>query len=404
MPVTIGPPEAAAKGAEIVVRRIPLGPDDARPELTLRVPPPTGATTANRAIYLDAGRWTVDVRAKGFVSQPQEIEIGKRTKQADPLTFTLGPDPKLRQVAFRIDVPTGTKIDRVDVQLRPSGGGEGEVRACTIRPYESNECKLLADVGTWEIAATAAGFKPFSQVITLTSGKETAAFTLPMTSESTVAVAPELPAEPAETDVVPKRVRMKMAGGLNASGLPVFVTGLGLAVYGSNAYDRAVTTDPADCSSAAESFNCRADTIKAIRLRTAGLSLVGTATGLFVTGLTAEFDVKPRVWYAELGTGAALLAGGAAWLASTNISLNRQLGSAGAPPDWETSVPNIDRATNQRLAAAMFMGTGIGLITGSTVGLLVRRRYAAQKKPLANAKLAPFAPVGGGGFMLSGRF
>jgi len=402
VPVLIGPPEAVAAGAEIWVRRIPKDPKDTRPDMTLRVPAPAASSPATRSIYLDAGRWTVESRSKGFISQPQEVTIAKRATSADPVNFVLGLDPKLRQVAFRIDVPPGTKVDSVDIQLVAKE--DGDTRTCTVEPFKVNECKLLAQVGTWEVSATAPGFKPFNQVITLTRGQETAAFTLPMTSDAPVVAAPKLPPEPANTDVVPKRVRMRMAGGLNASGLPIFVTGLGLAVYGSNTYDRAINSDASECSSADDNFNCRNDTIKAIRLRTAGLALVGTATGLFVTGLTAEFDVKPRVWYAELGTGAALLVGGASWLAATNSGLNRELRVDGAAPDWETSVPNIDRSTNQRLAAAMFMGTGIGLVTGSTVGLLVRKRYEKRSKPLKNARLSPFAPIGGGGLALTGRF
>ncbi len=402
VPVLIGPPEAVAAGAEIWVRRIPKDPKDTRPDMTLRVPSPAASSPATRSIYLDAGRWTVESRSKGFISQPQEVTIGKRAKSADPVNFVLGLDPKLRQVAFRIDVPPGTKVDGVAVELVAKD--DGETRSCTIEPFKLNECKLLAEVGTWEVSASAPGFKPFRQVITLTRGQETAAFTLPMTSDAPVVATPEVPPEPTNKDVVPKRVRMQMAGGLNASGLPIFVTGLGLAVYGSNSYDRAINADAAECSGTTDNFNCRNDTIKAIRLRTAGLALVGTATGLFVTGLTAEFDVKPRVWYAELGTGAALLVGGASWLAATNVGLNRELLVNDAAPDWEGSVPNIDRSTNQRLAAAMFMGTGIGLVTGSTVGLLVRKRYEKRSKPLKNAKLTPFAPIGGGGLALSGRF
>jgi hypothetical protein len=403
VPLMIGPPEAVAFGAEVIVRRVATNDKDARPELTFAVPAPASATPAARSIYLDAGRWSVETRAKGYVSQPQDVVVGKKDKAVDGRTFVLALDPKLRQVSLRIDVPADAQVEAVEVEMRSTTDTSAPPQRCTIRPFEANECRLLTEIGTWEVTASAPGFKPFHQVITLTSGQNPASYTLPLASDAPVAAVPPPDVEPEKIDVVPKPVRMRVAGALNASGLPIFVTGLGLAVYGSNTYDRAINTDAADCSGALDNYNCRNDTIKAIRLRTAGLALIGTATGLFTTGLTAEFDVKPRVWYAEMGVGGGLLLGGAIWLGATTASLNRELMVTDAPP-WEQSVPNIDKATNQRLAGAMLMGTGIGLVTGSTVGLLIRKRYERRAKPLKTAKLSPFAPMGGGGVMLSGRF
>ncbi len=403
VPIRIGPPEAVTAGAEIRIRRISDGADDSRPDIVLTVQPPAEGSPAARSIYLGEGSWSIESRSESFVSQPQEITIAKRAKSAPPINFSLNLDPKLRRLAFRIDVASGSELESVAVELRPAGqaGTERETQSCAIRPFEVNACELIAPIGSWEVSASAPGFKHFRQVITVASGQDTAAFTLPMVAESVVDTPPP---EPVDPDVVPKRVRLRMAAGLNASGLPIFVTGLGLAVYGSNTYDSTANAANADCNRPLDSYNCRVDTIKAIRLRTAGLALVGSATGLFITGLTAEFDVKKRVWYAELGAGGALLLGGAGWLAATSGALNRELKVVGAIPIWSQSIANIDRATNQRLAAAMFMGTGIGLVTGATVGLLIRKRFAARKAPLPNVKLSPFAPVAGGGLMLNGRF
>ncbi|HFE44159.1 MAG TPA: hypothetical protein ENJ18_01515 [Nannocystis exedens] len=404
VPIRIGPPDAVTDGVEIWARRRPSDTNDTRPDVILKVLPPAQGSPAARSIYLDEGTWSIESRSTNFVSQPQEITIAKQAKSAPPINFSLSLDPKLRHVSFRIDVAPGTQLESAEVFLRPVGqdGTERKTQSCTIRPFEANECELIAPIGSWEVSASAPGFKHFRQVITVAKGQDRADFTLPMVSESAVVEAP--PAEPVDVDVVPKRTRLRMAAGLNASGLPIFVTGLGLAVYGSNTYDRTISADPADCSSPTDAYNCRVDTIKAIRLRTAGLALVGTATGLFVTGLTAEFDVKKRVWYAELGAGGALLLGGTGWLAATSGALNRELKVDGAAPLWDQSAANIDRATNQRLAAAMFMGTGIGLVTGATVGLLVRKRFEVRKKPLPSVKLSPFTPVAGGGLMLNGRF
>ncbi|MCB9568224.1 MAG: hypothetical protein H6710_13605 [Myxococcales bacterium] len=399
----VGPPTAVAYGAEVTIRRIPDGPKDSRPDLRFKIPPPAGEAPAARTIYLDAGRWSAEVKAKGFVAAPQEITIEKGKEPAG-ISFAMGLDPGLRPLAFRVDVPADAAIDAVEVQVR-STSGAGEAKSCTIRPFEVNECRLLAEIGTWEVSASAPGFLPYRQVITLSAGQTPASYTLPLSPEVTTPP-PEPEPEDAKIDVIPKPVRMRMAGGLNAGGLPLFVTGLGLAVYGSNTYDRAITADAADCASAADNYACRGDVIKAVRLRTAGLALVGTATGLFVTGLTAEFDVKPRVWYAELGAGGALLVGGAAWMAATTGGLNKELRVEGSAPPWEESVPRIDRATNQRLAAAMLMGTGVGLVTGSTIGLLVRKHFERRRRSSAPAaaRLSPFTPIGGGGLMIQGRF
>ncbi|HRI09632.1 MAG TPA: hypothetical protein PKW35_17545, partial [Nannocystaceae bacterium] len=405
VPLMIGPPAALVGGATLVVRRIPDKPEDQRPDLTFTLPPGNGTSPSTRTIPLDPGRWSAEVSARGYVSTPQEIVITKG-KPATGVNFVMTPDPKLRSVSIRVDVPADAKADQVLVRLQAAGGA-GEPKTCTIRPYELNECKLLVETGAWEISAEAAGFVPFRQVVTLTAGTSAAAYTLPM--HLAAPPPPPLPVEPPSTDVVPKSVRLRLAGGLNAGGLPLFVTGLGLAVYGSNRYDKVINSEASECDSPSESYQCRGDTISAIRFRTAGLALVGTATGLFVTGLTAEFDVKPRVWYAELGVGGALLVGGAGWLGATNGALAKQLNvpAGGTPPVWADSIPAIDKATNQRLAASMLMGTGLGLVTGSTIGLLVRRHYASKGRAKLAASVpvvGPYTNVGQLGLMVQGRF
>ena len=402
IPFVVGPPAATVGGATLVIRRIPDKPDDRRPELTFTLASGAGTGPIERAIHLDPGRWTAQVSARGYVSVAQELVVQKG--KAAPVELTLTPDPRLRAVVVRIDLPAGARAEQVLVRLHaPSGAGEP--KTCTIRPYELNECKLLVETGSWELRAEAPGFTPFTQVVSLTAGESPAAYTLPLAAE---APPPPLPVEPPPpSDVVPKSARLRVAGALNAAGLPLFVTGLGLAVYGSNRYDRVITSEPADCDAPAENHQCRGDTVRAIRLRTAGLSLVGAATGLFVTGLTAEFDVKPRVWYAEIGVGGALLVGGVAWLGATNVALRDPLivAPGAAAPDWPDSIPAIDRATNQRLAAAMIMGTGIGLVAGGTTGLLVRRHYAAKARARAGLPaLAPLAGLGTFGLTLQGRF
>jgi len=405
VPLIVGPPAALTDGAQVTIRRIPDAPTDRRPDLSVRLAAASESAPAATNLYLDPGRWSVAVSARGFMRAEREINVVKGKIGASPVSFTLAPDPSMRAIALRVELPAGERVDEVSIRLVPRAGGDEHT--CTIRPFERNECKLLAATGAWELRAELPGYLPFSQQINLTSGESAAAFTIAMVTDAPPPPVIEEPAPAGPIEVVPKRVRLRLAGGLNASGLPLFVTGLGLAVAGSNRYDRVANAEPDACDSASEAFACRGDAITSIRMRTAGLALVGSATGLFVTGLTAEFDVKPRVWYAEMGVGGALLIGGAAWVGATNVALNKELrvGEGQAPPVWIDSVPNIDRATNQRLAAAMIMGTGLGLVAGSTVGLLVRRHHERKGKARAGLRsVAPYTNVGQLGLLLEGRF
>jgi hypothetical protein len=405
VPLIVGPPAALSEGAEVTIRRIPDNPGDRRPDLFVRLTPAGESAPAATNLYLDAGRWSVAVSARGYMRADREINVVKGKVGASPVSFVLARDMSMRAVALRVELPAGERVEAVPIRLIPSAGGEAQ--ACTIRPFERNECKLLAATGAWELRAELPGYLPFTQQINLTSGESAAAFTVAMVIDAPPPPVVDEPPPPGPVEVVPKPARLRLAGGLNASGLPLFVTGLALAVAGSNRYDRVANAEPDACDSASEAFGCRGDAIKAIRMRTAGLALVGTATGLFVTGLTGEFDVKPRVWYAEMGAGGALLIGGAAWLGATNVALNKELrvGEGQAPPVWVDSVPNIDRATNQRLAASMILGTGLGLVAGSTVGLLVRRHHQRKGKASAGLRsVGPYTNVGQLGLMLEGRF
>ena len=122
-----------------------------------------------------------------------------------------------------------------------------------------------------------------------------------------------------------------------------------------------------------------------LRMRRAGRGLVGGAVGLWATGLTAEYDVKPVVWYSELGVGGAFLLTGAVWAAVGTRRWNTDaLGKFHC-----ANSEGIDCFASHRMAASFFLGAGTAMIVGSTLGILVQRKYMKRRR----TALSPCADV-----------
>jgi len=391
------PAAVAEVGVRYTLLRIPADPKDVRPALEIELP--VGAqefSAGGRTVYLDAGRWQLTIDARGYRTAIQELTI--RAGQAGFVKqIVLATDPLFRQATFQVDPPeavaagASVTLQRMTLAAQPV--------PCPLTPAGS--CSLKLEPGDWEVVVSAPGYQRYAEKVSL-GAEPTASFAVALMP--TVAAAPppaatppavagepvklvDAPPQATVPDVVPRPVRVKMSTGLVASGIPIFIGGLALGVTGSNSYQDRVTEGAGTGA-----------LLPSIRMRSAGLGLVGAAVGLWTTGLTAEYDVKPVVWYAEMGVGGAFLLSGAVWAGLSTRRWNQdQIDDMRC-----TNSEGVDCFASHRMGAAFFLGAGSAMLVGSTVGLLVRRKYQRARP---RAALSPyFAGRGGAGLMVQGRF
>jgi hypothetical protein len=390
----ISPAAVAEVGVTYTLTRVASDAKDARPPVVIELAPNAPEFSAGgRTVYLDPGKWTLKVDARGYLVGTQELTI-KSGQAGFPREIVLGQDPLYRQATFQIEPPEAVAagatvtLQRMTLAAQPvqcplSGAG-----ACTLR----------LEPGDWEVTVAAPGYQRYTEKVTL-GAQPTASFAValvptvaaapapaPTPAPVTADTAPPPPEPPAKPEIVPKHVRLKLSTGLIAGGIPLFIGGLALGVTGSNNYQDRQT---AGASSA--------ELLAPIRMRTAGIGLVGAAVGLWATGLTAEYDVKPRAWYAELGVGGALLLSGTIWTAVGTARWNQNNIRAFSCGNSE----GLDCFSSHRMAAGFFLGAGAALVAGSTLGLLVHRKYRRLPQ---RAALSPYFAGGGAGLVVQGRF
>ncbi len=121
------------------------------------------------------------------------------------------------------------------------------------------------------------------------------------------------------------------------------------------------------------------DLLGVSNLTTSGVHVAIAGVGAALSVLPVALGARKRVAYIELGVGAALLGGGATWLTAF---LNRRAGLL-APDARRVTNSEFDDLSGAQLGASMLTGAGIGIVTFSTVGLIVdaaRRRKAERRR------------------------
>lgn len=390
----IAPVAVAEVGVTYTIERVSADPRDVRPPIVVALEPHAPEfTSGGRTVYLDPGKWKLKVEARGYLVGTHELVI-KAGQPGFPKEIVLGTDPMYRQATFQIDPPAAVAAGASVTLKRMTLNAQPVV--CELN--DVGACDLKLEPGDWEITVSAPGYQRYTEKVslgaqpavafavalvpTVSANTPTAAEAPPLTAD-TAPPAPEVPVVP---EVVPRHVRIKLSTGLIASGIPLFIGGLALGVTGSNNYqDRVNAAAPAG------------ELLGPIRTRTAGIALVGAAVGLWTTGLTAEYDVKPRAWYAEIGVGAALVAAGAIW---TGVGTARWNGQKVGSFHCANS-DGVDCFASHRMAAGFFLGAGASILAGATIGLLVQRKYLKAKPRTA---MSPYFANGGGGLVLQGRF
>lgn len=387
----IAPAAVAEVGVTYTIERVSADPRDTRPPIVIPLEPHAPEfTSGGRTVYLDPGKWKLKVDARGYLVGNHELVI-KAGQPGFPKEIVLGIDPLVRQVSVQLEPPAAVAGAQITLQRLTLNA---QPVLCELSA--AGLCNVKLEPGDWEMTVTAPGYQRYTEKISL-GAQPTAAFAVSLTPTVTTATppapatatadtAPPAPAVATEPEVVPRHVRIKLSTGLIASGIPLFIGGLALGVTGSNNYqDRVNAGSPPG------------ELLGPIRTRTAGLALVGSAVGLWTAGLTAEYDVKPRVWYAEIGVGAGLLAIGAIWSGVGTSRWNHdKVGQFHCP-----NSDGVDCFASHRMAAGFFLGTGAAVLAGATIGLLVQRKYL---KAPPRAAMSPYFASGGGGFVLQGRF
>lgn len=390
----VAPAAVAEVGVDYTFERVSADPRDTRPPIHIHLDPEANEfRSGGRTVYLDPGKWKLRVEARGYLIGNQELVI-KAGQSGFPREIVLGVDPLFRQATFQIEPPAAVAAGASVTLKRMTLSAQPVV--CELSA--AGTCTARLEPGDWEVTVAAPGFQRYTEKVSL-GASPTARFAVALVptvsaeaaapvvaAPPTTDTVPPPPSVPVVPEIVPRHVRIKVSTGLIASGIPLFIGGLALGVTGSNNYqDRVTAGVPAS------------ELLGPIRTRTAGIALVGAAVGLWTTGLTAEYDVKPRAWYAELGVGAAALLTGTIWTAVGTSRWNNNKVS-----DFHCgNSDGVDCFASHRMAAGFFLGAGASLIVGSTIGLLVQRRYL-RKQP--RTTMSPFFAAGSAGLVLQGRF
>ena len=394
--LTLAPAAIAEVGVTYTLTRVATDPRDARPPIVIELAPGAAEFSAGgRTVYLDPGAWRLQVEARGYRTGVQELTI-KAGQAGFPKEIVLGPDPMFRHAAFQIDPPEAIRAGATVTLQRLTAAAQPV--PCPLTP--AGACSLKLEPGDWEVVVAAPGYQRYTEKVSL-GAEPTASFAVALVPTIAVAAAPSAaappaagtpPAVPAVPELVPRATRLKLSTGLVASGIPFFIGGLVLGVMGSNNYQDRSTMGASD------------DQLRApMRLRSAGMGLVGGALGLWATGLTAEYDVKPVVWYAEAGVGAAFLLTGAVWagVGTRRWNADARDPSSDARAKFHCgSSEGVDCFASHRMAAGFFLGAGTAMLVGSALGILVQRKYMKKGR----TALSPYFAGSGAGLVIQGRF
>jgi hypothetical protein len=128
-------------------------------------------------------------------------------------------------------------------------------------------------------------------------------------------------------------------------------------------------------------------------LSIAGVHVALGGLGAALAVLPVALGSRRRAAYIEIGVGAAFLAGGSAWLA-THLRRRDELL---APDATRVTKAQFEHLTGSQIGASMLTGAGIGLVTFSTLALLVaNKRRKAIRSDKVRLDAAPGPGLVGG--------
>lgn len=285
---------------------------------------------------------------------------------------------------------------------------EDTSRPALVRSAEVRAGKTLItvalDMGSWTITASVNGQTKIQQV--------------------------RVPAEPGSARFVfeqrvalPRPVRKKLTLGLSLGGAALIGAGGGSSlIVHHTSFRNAINIAPEKCGPY-DLFDCTKDVQDSLLYREIGSQAMGFGAGLLVTGLTT---LTPRArnrrtaWLAEAATGGVLAGVGAwlyvsSWMKSIGVDeLQCENGKDPCKPSedseseaWDPNYVSELRAPSiPRLAGAIMLGTGVGLFTGATIGMLVQRPFLRRqtRERISRVSILPQVSTQNTGLVVSGAF
>lgn len=385
VPLNLGPPVVRRMGVRITVRRAGDDPIMHRPVDVRDLPPPatTDDAPAPARIELPPGSYVLEAETPGYLPSTRAVNVAAGASVA-AVDWQMLPDTSHRTVQLSVVAPSAAAPPTVALTARHLAGEQQPV-VCTARRVP---CELRLLRGEWEVEASAPGFLPLKRVVAVgdAEGQAIELSLAPGLVDRSLPDASGIEQPPTPEEPAPDERRRRMRLTLSFASVPLFAAGLSLAVAGRVRYGQWLQS--ASCESYGST--CADGIIPQIHVASLGAGLTGAAIGLLSTGLTALKDVPRGVWWTELAVGGALTVAGGAWLIGNSVLLDRDLKTG--------PLAEIGARNDRRFASSFFLGAGLGFVTGSVAGLLLR------KPPRRATALSPFGGPGLGGVSLSGRF
>lgn len=344
-------------------------------------------------LRLDPGAWIVQLELPGFSS----VEVER----------SIGPGP----TEWEIVVQRRELV--VDLRFTPARA----LRRARLRMRATDHDSLLAFEHDLRAPTATVTLTPGPWRLEVAARRHEAAMDLTI-APGQPAIAVTLHERPSGDD---KRLRRdkKLVIGILVPFAAAFYTGMGLMLGAANrdgrieerdaAAHEAAGLDPkmpgmidpaaqAMIEAAYPTAQYHRDVAAMTRLHTAGIVIAGVSIGAAAAVAPVAAGARRRVAFIELGAGAALLGGGAAWLA---WSLDRRADLLDDPARRVTA-EQLDRGDGHRIAASMFTGAGLGLVLFT--GVVLATDAAGRDRRARSFGAAPLAAPGLAGLSLRGRF
>lgn len=397
---------ATAVRLRIVDRRTgqPLPPHVlARTTVTARSLSPTATGASERVLngydggplWLDPGPWSVQVRPPGF--RPVELRRSPLWGAGEE-TWDIAVVPE--QIAVTLRVSPSRALRRATLRLTPTGGSPTPP---IERPLDRAEQTIVLTGGPWQLDVTARrheGHLPF------------------FVTSSMPPVHLRLHRKPRPRGRAFERDDKLMAG----VGMALFAqltVGAGLALAGGVKHERAHdrneallldalvddATGDADGKPGLEQVEAtystaryHGDIARGMNFEAAGVAVIMSGAAALIPAVTVASRARLRLGFIELGVGAAMLGGGAAWLATALHARNERL--AHDHPTERVRQTDLRPLVGHNLGASILTGLGAGLTLFSAVALA----NDARKHRRSRMGAAPLAAPGLAGVLVRGRF
>jgi len=224
-----------------------------------------------------------------------------------------------------------------------------------------------------------------------------------------------------EQTILPSPIRKRLSLGLSIPGLTL--AGAGAGILFITQYGRYKRAKNPTCDNTLR--DCAEEFQASLRLRDLGAHAMGGGAGFLLSGLTtlaSKAKSRRLAWITQIAIGGSFAAAGTTLYFTLKKKTTTLLKVTCNEEDTYCERPKIGdsestvwdskyvKALSQRgrvhLANSILLGTGAGLLTGATIGLLVQRPYLRKqtREKLSRFSLTPSLSSQNTGFLVSGAF